>query len=375
MKYFKGSAWAIIAFALFLQPSPVSAAFDAFDAAVLIKKSFWKDVANALPLAAVDLPSGKVTIVGAALCDVQNGSARFLVAFKAADPKSTSVAQGDCSKSLTDIISANTDAHYDGLALVSVKQGNPGLEVAVTDAAVKPTGTSTSLLQEVQSYKKTFALQNIDLGEEYTRDAEASVNFLQDGLIFLIRNSSMPHSLQASDVPTDFTSLSSRANSEIIISHDALSKIAADKLSKKAFPLGGKLATVKIISYSGSNKKIIVHADVNADIESKRYDFKGTATWSGANLQLSDTKLKSQWDCSKTSGLTYVGCKAVETAGAALPSTCGCVPPQIAPLTSDKKFEFEIYKKKVFFAAQTISTTSNAKALIVMLDSKVGAGH
>jgi hypothetical protein len=379
MKYFRRIAWIIIIVGVFLRGSSASAAFDEFDAAVLIKKSFWKDIADVLPLAGVELQSGKVTLVAATLCEVRAGSARFLVAFEVADPKPASLAQGvDCNKSAADLVSVNPNAGYDGLAFVSVRQGNAGLEVAVSDVAVKPAATiSTAVLQEVRSYKKTFALQNIDLGDEYTKDAEVFVNFLQDGLIVLIRDSAMAHALRPSDIQTDFVSSSGKANSELLISHDALSKIAADRLSKTTIPLADTGATIRITSYTGSVDKV----SVQADVARQTYLFKGSATWSGSDLPLTEHSLKTQKDCSKQSGTSWIACEAVrkaeDAAADAMIGACSTCffPAHVVPLTKDKKFKFEVYGRSAFFAAQTISAVSNAKALVVMLDSSVGAQH
>ena len=190
MKYFRSSVW-IIVVSLSLNTSFAFAGFNEFDAAVLIKKSFWDNISNVLPMASVDLPSGKIAIVDSTLCESRSGSATFLVAFKVIDPQPTVVTQErDCSASAVNLVNANPTPGYDGLAFVSVHQKSADLEVAVTDAAVKPAATiGTSLVQEIRSYDKVVALQNIDLGDgSFIESADIFVNFLQEGLIVLIRD-------------------------------------------------------------------------------------------------------------------------------------------------------------------------------------------
>jgi hypothetical protein len=222
-------------------------------------------------------------------------------------------------------------------------------------------------------------LQNIDLGEEYTKDASVSVNFLKDGLIVLIRESSMSHALRSSDIPSDFVSSNGTANSALLVSHDALSKIASDNLSKRAISVSGTDAVVKIISYSGSANKV----SVQADVAKQTHRFKGGASWSGPDLKLGTPSLEPSGgeDCAQMKPIARIKCDANWAAEKAIADAivlaCGstCFPTHVVPLTKDKKIKFELLGRRAFFAGEPVSAVSKPKALIVMINSNVGADH
>jgi hypothetical protein len=376
MRYFQSHVWMVIA-VLSLNSSFASASFDDFDAAVLIKKSFWDNISGVLPMASVEFTGGSVSIVDSILCDSGVGSAKFLVAFKASDPQPVLLTQkSSCNTTAANLVSGSTNTGYDGFAFVSAKQNDAGLEIAVTDMAVRPGASlSAPLIQEIRSYDKVVALQNINVGDgSFSENADAFVNFEQDGLIVLIRDSSMSHALHHSDISADFASSTTNANSEVIISHDALMKIVANRLSNKALPINGTNATVKIMSYTGAADSV----DVTANVYEQSFVFGAAATWSGLDLLLTSYSVKSLKDCSKESLLKKVACEAakqVETiaAQALVQAACkNCMSTRIVPLTRDNKIEFKLYGRPAFFAAQTVSTVSNDRALIISLDSYIG---
>jgi hypothetical protein len=379
MRYFPNGVAVAIA-VLSLNASFASAGFDSFDAAVLVKKSFWDNVSNVLPMASIDLPDGKVTIVDSTLCDSQNGSARFLVAFKVSDPQPTLLTQpSNCNTAAADLVSGNPNTGYDGLAFVAAKQNDAGLEVTVTDMAVRPGATlGASLVHDIQSYDKVVSLQNIDIGDgSFSETADAFMNFMQDGLVVLIRDSSMSHTLRPSDIPADFMSSASGANSEVLISHDALTKIVANRLSNQAILIKGTNATAKITSYTGSPNNV----SVGANVYEQSIVLGGTATWSGSDLLLTSYSVKSLKDCSNMNFLQKAACEAAKqaetiAAQALLQAACrNCMSTRIVPLTRDNKIKFQLYGRPAFFAAQTISTASTGKALIISLDSYIGKGQ
>ncbi len=166
MRYFPSSASAFI-IALFVNTSPAFAAIDDFDAAILIKKSFWANISNVISMASIDLPSGKIYIIDATLCEAGIGEATFLISFKQTDPQPMIVTQeGDCTTPVANLVSANANPGYDGLAFVAVRQQSTGLKIATTEASIKPaTSISSSLLQEIRSFEKVATLQNVDVGD------------------------------------------------------------------------------------------------------------------------------------------------------------------------------------------------------------------
>ena len=272
--------------------------FDAFDAAVLIKKPFWANIVNVIPLASLDLPNGKIFMVDATLCEVSAGRARFLVAFKLSDPQPRVVTEdADCSKFAADIVGAKAGAGYDGVAFIAVTQKGAGLDIATSDSATrKDAGISPGLLKDIQTYEKFVEQQTVDLGDgSFSENANVVVSFLSDGLLVLIRDPSMAHVLQTADIPSDFMSSAPPGNSKIIVSHDALSKVVSNHLIDKALPINGTDATVKIKSYSGAANAV----NVGAIVSEKSYLFAASATWSGPNLLLSNYSVKSMKDCSK----------------------------------------------------------------------------
>jgi hypothetical protein len=352
--------------------------FTAFDAAVVLKKSIWSNLAaSILPLAKVELPKGKLSLVDAVLCPSTGNTTKVLVAFKEKDPKAyIVVTEPDCDKSAADLAQSKTEQVYDGLAYMAVTSENGHLHVATKEAALRQGARlSPGLLDDVRSYALTFNGQTINLGEGSLSDRiDLSANLVDGGLVVKAQESTVSHDLVDADVPTGFITSAPPGNTQIRISHSALSNIVATHLRDKELPINGTEAKFKIVSYSAAVDRVAIKAMItNAGLT-----FSGTATWTGTDLRLSSYSVESTKDCSSGSAIQKSLCNVARSAETVVAQSLAQVAWQkyqsspLVPLMRSDKIKFDLYGQPAYFSGQSISASSLAKQLVMTVDSYVG---
>jgi hypothetical protein len=352
--------------------------FVAFDAAVVLKKSIWSNLAaSILPLAKVELPKGKLSLVDAVLCPSIGNTTKVLVAFKEKDPKAyIVVTEPDCGRSAADLAQSKTQQVYDGLAYIAVTSENGSLRVATTEAALRQgVSLSPGLIDDIRSYALTFKGQTIDLGEGSLSDrVDLSANLVDGGLVVKAQESTVSHDLADGDIPTGFITSEQPGNTQIRISHSALSKIVATHLRDKELPINGTQAKFKIVSYSADVDRVAIKAMItNAGLT-----FSGTAAWTGADLRLSSYSVESIKDCSSGSAIQKSLCDVARGAETAVAQGLAQVAWQkyqstpLVPLTRADKIKFDLYGQPAYFSGQSISASSLAKQLVMTVDSYLG---
>lgn len=352
--------------------------FASFDAAVVLKKSIWSNLAaSILPLAKVDLTKGSISLVDAVLCSSVTGTTKVLVAFKERDPKAyIVVTETDCTKSAADLARSKTQQVYDGLAYMVATSENKRLHLAVTEAALREgANLSPGLLDDIRSYNVTFNGQSVGVGEGSVSDRlDLSANLVDGGLVVKAQEPAMSHDLGDTDIPASFTSSEQQANTQILISHGALSKIVATYLLNKELPINGTDAKFKIVSYSGGVDQVVV----KATIADAGITFSAMAKWTGPDLRLSSYSVESTKDCSSGSSIQKSLCNIARGAETKAAEAVAAIAWQkyqstaLVPLTREDKIKFELYGRPAYFAGQTLSASSRAKQLMITLDSYVG---
>jgi hypothetical protein len=351
---------------------------DNFDAALVLKKSVWSNlVAAVLPIAGVSFPSGKVSLVAAAICEISTEKARFLVAFNVSGSHINNViSENDCGKSADDIVKDKTQPTYDGLAYVIANSQGGRLRLSTAEATVRNGATvSQSLLQDIRSYNAVVERQAATVGEGFLADhIDLTLNFVNGGLVVKAWHPAMPHSLNQGDVPDSFVVSTNTANAAVVISHNAIAKIVETHLRDKLLPIEGTNAKFKVESYSGGYDEVTV----DASITDAGLTFAGSATWSGPELRLSAYSIRSTKACSTGTALEKKFCnlaRELETRAAealALVAWQKYKSAKMSPLTRADKIKFKIYEKPAYFSGRTIFATANENHLMIGLDSYIG---
>jgi hypothetical protein len=348
---------------------------DPFDAAILVKKSIWANLATVVPGAKLSLANGSISIVDAAFCGASDTEAKFLVAIKLKEPMPYIVVQEkDCNTALADLARANANPSYDGLARVSVKRADAGLAIEVGDVAARPTAdVSAALLKDIRSYKTVSGRQKVAVGSGPSKeDIELTLQFANSGILARVYQSGASHALKAADLPKDFPA--SQGNMAIVLSHEAIARTVQRHLKDTPIPIKGADAKVHVESYSGSGDRVTVSVRVT----SSGLMFGGSASWTGANLLLSEYAIKSLRDCSGKSGFEKPLCEGARTLETKTAETFAEAEwpkfksTKMVPLTRADKIRFELFGRPAFFAGQTLSNSASERTLTIVLDAFVG---
>jgi len=352
--------------------------FTAFDAAIVLKKSIWSNlVASVIPLAKVDLPKGRISLVDAVLCSSSGNTTKVLLAFKEKNPKAHIViTEADCGKSAADLVRSKTQEVYDGLAYVVASSENGLLHLAATEAALRAGASlSQGLFDDIRLYRLVFNSQPVAVGDGVLADQiNLSADFVDGGLVIKAQEPAISHDLGGSDIPTSFIASGQRGNTQIRISHSALAKIVATRLRDKELPINGTEARFKIVSYSAGVDRVAV----NATIAEAGIAFSGTAVWTGEDLRLSSYSVASTKDCSSGSAIQKGLCNIARQAETKAAEALAAIAWQkyqstpLVPLTRGDKIKFDLYGQPAYFSGQSISASSFAKQLVITVDSYVG---
>ena len=352
--------------------------FMAFDVAVILEKSIWSNlVAAILPSAKFDLTRATISLVDAVLCESAADKTRLLLAFKEKDAQAyIVVTESDCDKSAAALAKEKMQPFYDGFVYVSAASKDGRLQVVATEAAARDGASLTpGVIEDIRAYAVTLDGQSLNVGEgALSNRVDLSGNFVDGGLVVKGRHPAMNHALKDTDILAGFIASTQPGNTQVLISHGAISKVVEIYLQGKEFPINGTDAKFKIVSYSGDVDRVTIQAT----IDNAGLTFSRSATWSGRDLRLSSYSVKSIKDCSSGSAFQKAICNVAREAETKAAEALAAIAWQkyqstaLVPLTRNDKIKFQLYSRPAYFAGQTVSASSTAEKLTITLDSYVG---